>query len=136
MKSELKQWKQHWSILFYFRRFFYEFEFDAIMNIILVFITSKTFHFKKIYEIIIFKFFDFFVRNFVFLTSFFTIFASLFFIFRFVSIDRILHIVIVTNVIDIWLSIKKIHFFYFAWIKIRVIVQEVDFILFHFISIS
>ena len=74
--------------------------------------TSMTFHFRKIYEIFIFKFTDFFVRNFVFLISSFTIFASFFFIFRFVSINRVLYIVIFIDVIDIWLSIKKIYFFW------------------------
>ena len=102
----------------FFWQFFNKFEFDAISNIMLVFITSMTLHFKKIYEIFIFKFTDFFVRNFVFLTSFFTIFASFFFIFRFVSIDRTLHIVIFIDVIDIWLSIKKLTFFNFVRIKI------------------
>ena len=43
--------------------------------------TSTTFHFKIIYEITIFKFFNFFVRSFVFSTSLFTIFASFFLLF-------------------------------------------------------
>ena len=113
----MKQSKQHWSILCFFRRFFNEFEFDAVSSIMLVFMTSMTFHFKKIYEIFIFKFFDFFVRSFVFLTSFFTIFASFFSMFRFFSTDRTLHIVVFTDVIDIWLWIKKIIFSDFARIK-------------------
>ena len=80
--------------------------------------TSITFRFKKNYQIFIYKFSDFFVRNFVFLTSSFTIFASFFSILRFVSIDRILHIVILTDVIDIWLSIEKFIFSNSVRIKI------------------
>ena len=116
----MKQSKQHWSILCFFRRFFNEFEFDAISNIMFVFMTSMTFHFKKIYEIFIFKRFNFFVRNFVSLTSFFTIFASFFFIFRFVSTNRILHIITFTDVINIWLSIKKFILSDFVRIKITI----------------
>ena len=96
-----------WSISFYCRQFFNEFEFDAVSSIMFLVMTSMTFHFKKIYEIFVLRFFDFFVRNLVFLISFFTIFASFFFIFRFASIDRTLHIIIFTDVIDIWLSIKN-----------------------------
>ena len=108
----------------FFRRFFNEFEFDAVLNIMFVFMTSMTFHFRKIYEIFIFKFFDFFVRNLVFLTLSFTIFASFFSIFRFVSTDRTLHIVIFIDVIDIWLLIKKLTFFDF----VRIIITNFSFI--------
>ena len=102
----------------FFDDFFNKFEFDAVLNIMLVFITSITFHFKKIYEIFIFKFFNLFVRSFVCLISFFTIFASFFFISRYVSIYRTLHIVIFTDVIDIWLSIRKCIFSNSARIRI------------------
>ena len=42
--------------------------------------TSMTFHFRKIYEIFIFKLFDFFVRSFVFLTVFHDIRVILFYL--------------------------------------------------------
>ena len=102
-----------------FRQFFNKFELDAVTSIMFILMTSMTFHFRKIIEIIIFEFFDLFVRSFVFLTSFFIIFVSAFFIsiFRFVLTNRTLYIVIFIDIV-IWLFIKKFMFSDFARIKI------------------
>ena len=63
----------------------------------------KTIYFRKIREIIIFKFFRFFVRNFVFTTSIFTIFAIFTFISLFALINRILHIVIIFDIEELFI---------------------------------
>ena len=107
---ELMQLKQHWSIILFFR-FVNECESNAIANRMLFLTTFKTIYFWKINEIIIFKFFRFFARNFVFTTSIFAIFTIFIFISIFVSIDRTLHIIVIN--FDVKKFIKQILFLSF-----------------------
>ena len=58
------------------------------------------------------------MRSFVFLISFFTIFASFFLFFDSFRLIAFYTPSFFIDVIDIWLSIKKFFFFYFARIKI------------------
>ena len=78
-----------------------------------VFLTTfKTIYFWKINKIISFWFIDFFARNFVFTTSIFTIFTIFIFIFIFVSIDRILHIVVIMFHVKEFIKKKKFLWFF------------------------
>ena len=87
---------------------------NALASIMFFLTTFKTIYFWNINEIIISKLFDFFAWNFVFTTSIFAIFTIFIFISIFVSIDRILHIVII---FDVKVFVKNVNFYNSFWIE-------------------